>query len=163
MDEQDISCAAVLAAVCQSATEFITTSRGEVRRIRLTAGDVTLEAEWADSPDGGHAAVTAPHPASGAIPAGRDGGHLPDDEPFHYVCAELIGTFYRSPEPGAAPFAREGDHVQPGQQLAILEAMKLMLPVKADRPGTVVEILPPDAAPVEYGERLFAIALDPPS
>jgi acetyl-CoA carboxylase biotin carboxyl carrier protein len=158
VDEQDIACtAANLAAVCRSATEFITASPGAVRRIRLTVGDVTLEAEWADRPDAGEATGTT------AAMAGDESGQRPDDEQLHYVCAELIGTFYRSPEPGSTPFAREGDHVQPGQQLAILEAMKLMLPVKADRPGTVMEVIAPDAAPVEYGERLFAIALDPPS
>ena len=55
------------------------------------------------------------------------------DDGLHYVCAAIVGTFYRGPEPGAAPFVSEGDMVRPGQQIAILEAMKMMMPVEADR------------------------------
>jgi acetyl-CoA carboxylase biotin carboxyl carrier protein len=66
--------------------------------------------------------------------------------------------FYRCPEPGADPFVREGDVVTTGQQIAIIEAMKLMLPVEAERAGRIVEVLKGDGEPVEYGEPLFALA-----
>jgi acetyl-CoA carboxylase biotin carboxyl carrier protein len=67
-------------------------------------------------------------------------------------------VFYRSPSPGAAAFVKEGDQVVPGQQVAIIEAMKLMLPVEADKPGRVVEVLVKDGASVEFGQPLFRLA-----
>lgn len=141
-----------LAEICRSASDFVAGSAGPLRRIRLSSGDVTLEVEWAVPAS---QARTVP-----AGPASQAGTAEPqDDASLHYVRAELIGTFYRAPEPGAPPFVKEGDRVETGQQLAILEAMKLMLPVEADRAGQVTEIYPADGSPVEYGERLVAISL----
>ncbi|WP_343044371.1 acetyl-CoA carboxylase biotin carboxyl carrier protein, partial [Micromonospora maritima] len=81
------------------------------------------------------------------------------DEPArHVVRAPTVGVFYRAPEPGAKPFVAEGDIVQPGQQVGIVEAMKLMIPVHADAHGTVVEVLRADGAPVEYDEPLLALS-----
>ena len=74
------------------------------------------------------------------------------------LAAQAVGVFYRSPEPGADPFVREGDVVTTGQQIAIIEAMKLMLPVEAERAGRIVEVLKGDGESVEYGEPLFALA-----
>jgi acetyl-CoA carboxylase biotin carboxyl carrier protein len=73
------------------------------------------------------------------------------------LCAGTVGTFYRAPEPGAAPFVAEGDTVRPGQQVAIIEAMKLMIPVEAERAGVVIEFLVADRAPVEYGQPLMLL------
>ena len=73
------------------------------------------------------------------------------------LCAGTVGTFYRAPEPGAAPFVAEGDRVESGQQVAVIEAMKLMIPVEADRAGVVVEFLVADRAPVEYGQPLMLV------
>ena len=71
--------------------------------------------------------------------------------------APMVGTFYRAPEPGAAPFVEEGDPVEPGQTLCILEAMKLMNEVKADNEAIVRRICVDNAAAVEYGELLFEL------
>jgi acetyl-CoA carboxylase biotin carboxyl carrier protein len=71
------------------------------------------------------------------------------------VCAPLVGTFYRAREPGARPFVEVGDEVRPGQQVAVVEAMKLMNCVQADVAGRVVAILVADAEPVEYGQQLL--------
>jgi acetyl-CoA carboxylase biotin carboxyl carrier protein len=70
----------------------------------------------------------------------------------------MVGVFYRAPQPGAEPFVSEGDTVRPGQQVAIIEVMKLMVPVEADRAGRVVEILVDDASPVEHGQPLLLLA-----
>jgi acetyl-CoA carboxylase biotin carboxyl carrier protein len=91
-----------------------------------------------------------------------DGGHgktgHPDGPADTFpLCAGTVGTFYRAPEPGAAPFVAEGDTVRPGQQVAIIEAMKLMIPVEAERAGEVVEFLVADRAPVEYGQPLMLL------
>jgi acetyl-CoA carboxylase biotin carboxyl carrier protein len=99
------------------------------------------------------AAVTAP--ADGA--AAADPGGTAAQQGVFALCAETVGTFYRAPEPGAAPFVTEGDQVGPGQQVGIIEAMKLMIPVEAQRGGRVVELLVADRAPVEYGQPLMLL------
>jgi acetyl-CoA carboxylase biotin carboxyl carrier protein len=80
---------------------------------------------------------------------GADGGRF-------YVCAPMVGTFYHAPEPGAEPYVAAGDLVSPGQQVGVVEAMKLFNSIDADQPGRVLEILVPNATPVEYGQRLIA-------
>jgi oxaloacetate decarboxylase alpha subunit len=73
------------------------------------------------------------------------------------VEAPMVGTFYRAPQPGAAPFVEEGQPVAPGQTLCILEAMKLMNEVKADVEGIVRAIHVENAQPVEFGQLLFEL------
>ena len=73
------------------------------------------------------------------------------------VRSPMVGTAYLSPEPGAAPFVRVGDRVSEGQTLLIIEAMKVMNPIKCPRAGTVSAVLVEDAAPVEYGEPLLVV------
>jgi oxaloacetate decarboxylase alpha subunit len=80
----------------------------------------------------------------------------PSDGAFR-IEAPMVGTFYRAPSPGAPPFVEEGDAVGVGQTLCILEAMKLMNEVKADREGIIRRIYPDNAQPVEYGEPLFEL------
>jgi oxaloacetate decarboxylase (Na+ extruding) subunit alpha len=82
--------------------------------------------------------------------AARQGGLIRIEAP-------MVGTFYRAPEPGAAPFVAEGDVVVPGQTLCILEAMKLMNEVKVEQPGIVRSIHAENAQPVEYGQLLFEL------
>jgi acetyl-CoA carboxylase biotin carboxyl carrier protein len=73
------------------------------------------------------------------------------------VKSPIVGTFYRSSEPGAAPFAEVGATVKKGQVLCIIEAMKLMNEINSDVDGELVKIYVDNAQPVQYGERLFAI------
>lgn len=73
------------------------------------------------------------------------------------VKSPMVGTFYRSPEPDAEPFVKEQDRISTGQQLCIIEAMKLMNPIQAEMNGQVMAILVEDAQPVEYGQPLFLI------
>ena len=73
------------------------------------------------------------------------------------VESPMVGTFYRAPQPGASPFVEEGDTVEPGQTLCILEAMKLMNEVKADVEAVVRKVCVENAQPVEYGELLFEL------
>jgi acetyl-CoA carboxylase biotin carboxyl carrier protein len=69
-----------------------------------------------------------------------------------------VGVFFRAPEPGARPFVDVGDSVTVGHQVAVVEIMKLMVPVHADVDGTIVEVLKEDGEHVEYDEPLFAVA-----
>jgi acetyl-CoA carboxylase biotin carboxyl carrier protein len=74
------------------------------------------------------------------------------------IKSPIVGTFYRTPEPGARAFVEVGDEVKKGQVLCIIEAMKLMNEIEADIDGTLVGVLAEDGAPVEYGQPLFKIA-----
>jgi acetyl-CoA carboxylase biotin carboxyl carrier protein len=76
---------------------------------------------------------------------------------IHNVCAPLLGTFFRTPKPGAPPFVEVGSQVQEDSIVGILEVMKLMNTVRADARGTVIEIAARDGALVEYGEVLLRI------
>jgi acetyl-CoA carboxylase biotin carboxyl carrier protein len=79
------------------------------------------------------------------------------DDHLHWVTSPIVGTFYRAPSPDAEPYVKVGDFVEQGHTLCIVEAMKLMNEIEADISGTVVKVLPENAQPVEYGERLFAV------
>ena len=70
----------------------------------------------------------------------------------------MVGTFYRSPSPGAKAFVEVGQQVNVGDPLCIIEAMKLLNEIEAERAGTIKAILIENGQPVEYGEPLFIIA-----
>lgn len=96
-----------------------------------------------------HAPV-APTPAPAAAPAKPSG---------HPVVSPLAGVFYRSPGPSAPPFVKEGDKVAFGDVLCIVEAMKVMNEIRADRPGVIRKIPAENGKPVSAGQDLFL--LDP--
>lgn len=73
------------------------------------------------------------------------------------VEAPMVGTFYRAPSPDAAPFVSEGDLVEEGQPLGIIEAMKLMNEIEAKVAGRIAKVLVENAQPVEYGQPLFLV------
>ena len=79
------------------------------------------------------------------------------DDGLHEVLSPMVGTFYRSPSPEADPFVNEGDGIESGQTVCIIEAMKIMNEIPADVQGEVVEILVDDGQPVEYNQALFKI------
>jgi oxaloacetate decarboxylase (Na+ extruding) subunit alpha len=89
--------------------------------------------------------------------AADEGPLIPPADDTIRVESPMVGTFYRAPEPGAAPFVEEGDPVAPGQTLCILEAMKLMNEVKADVEAVVRAVCVENAQPVEYGQLLFEL------
>jgi acetyl-CoA carboxylase biotin carboxyl carrier protein len=160
---------ATLAAVRHSALELLASFPRPPATLRVQAGDVTVEATWgggpapeapaAAGPDGvtGPAGVTGTAGAETADGTNGNGTRVDEDPARRYLRAPTVGSFYRAPEPGARPFVDVGDLVTAGQQVAIVEAMKLMIPVRADTDGTVVEVLKDDGAPVEHGEPLFAL------
>jgi len=75
----------------------------------------------------------------------------------HVVKSPMVGTFYRAPSPGASPFAEVGQTVKVGDTLCIIEAMKLLNEIEADKNGVIKAILVENGQPVEYGEHLFII------
>jgi acetyl-CoA carboxylase biotin carboxyl carrier protein len=72
----------------------------------------------------------------------------------------MVGTFYRAPAEGADAYVKEGDRVQKGQVLCIVEAMKLMNEIEAEVSGKIIAILGENSKPVEFGEPLFVIEKD---
>jgi acetyl-CoA carboxylase biotin carboxyl carrier protein len=100
-----------------------------------------------------------PSPAGHAL--GPGGAAVLDDAEIDIelavVKSPIVGTFYRSPEPGAASFVEIGATVKKGQVLCIIEAMKLMNEIDSEYDGEVVNAYVENGQPVQYGERLFAI------
>ena len=91
------------------------------------------------------ATTTAPSEAKPTEPAGKE------------LKSPMIGTFYRSANPEAAPFINVGDRVEKGQTVCIVEAMKLFNEIEADISGTVIKVCVDDASPVEFDQPLFII------
>lgn len=83
-----------------------------------------------------------------------------DEERLHKITAPMVGTFYRRPSPDSRPYVEVGDHVEKGQVVCLIEAMKLFNEVKSDVSGVVRKILVEDASPVEFGQVLFLIEPD---
>lgn len=79
----------------------------------------------------------------------------------HLICAGLTGTFYRAPAPDAAPFVDAGDEVKEGQVIGLVEAMKMLNPVEADRDGIIEAILAENAQPVLPGQPLIRFIRSP--
>ncbi|MDR2189388.1 MAG: acetyl-CoA carboxylase biotin carboxyl carrier protein [Azonexus sp.] len=100
--------------------------------------------------------VAPPVAAPGAPAASADGE---DDLPAgHIVKSPMVGTFYRSPSPGADAFVQVGQAVKEGDTLCIIEAMKLLNEIEADAGGVIKAILIENGEPVEFGQPLFVIA-----
>ncbi|WP_280266636.1 acetyl-CoA carboxylase biotin carboxyl carrier protein [Nocardia wallacei] len=123
--------------------------------LRIRVGEVTVEAHWPQETPARVGAATEAHwpqdaSATPEIPAPQD-----DPAPAPAIRAPSVGVFYRSPEPGAEPFVAVGDHVAPGQQVAIVEAMKLMIPVTAETGGVITEICRQDGESVQFDDPLF--------
>lgn len=157
-----------LAAVQKHAVELLAQLDRLPRSLRIRAGTVAVDITWADNgapadvdTDPQARAVTAAPVAAAAPPASvraaAQAGAGADDVAGESLRSPGVGVFYHSREPGAEPFVSVGSQVQPGQQIGIIEAMKLMIPVEADRAGRVVEVLKANGEPVEYDEPLFAL------
>jgi len=80
-----------------------------------------------------------------------------EEKNYYVVEAPMVGTFYRAPAPGAEPFVKEGDYVEKGQTLCIIEALKVMNEIESEVSGVVRKILVENGQPVEYGQPLFYI------
>lgn len=150
----------------EEASSLMTTIPGPVASMSLRVADCALEVSWARAAPPDTAPGTAQPPVVSATPI----PDLPVPEPvaavadprLQDVVTPMVGTFYVAPEPGAAPFVQVGDRVEAGQPVGIVEAMKLMNPVPAERSGEVMEVLVGDGEPVEFGQPLVRILVDAP-
>jgi acetyl-CoA carboxylase biotin carboxyl carrier protein len=106
------------------------------------------------------APAAAAHAAPAAAPAPAAHAAAPAADPdagLHIVKSPIVGTFYSSPSPGSAAFVATGDHVDKGQVICIVEAMKLMNEIESDAAGEIVKCLVTNGQPIEFGQPLFAI------
>ncbi len=92
-----------------------------------------------------------------AVPAAPSPAPAPAEPTGHIVKSPMVGTFYRSAQPGAKAFVEVGDIVQVGDTLCIIEAMKLMNEIEADQAGIVKQVLVENGQPVEFGQPLIVI------
>lgn len=102
-------------------------------------------------------AASPPQGAAATPEAAAGAGRADIDAQYVTIDAPMVGTFYRAPAPGATPFMKEGQVVEKGQTLCILEAMKVMNEIECEVRARVISILAEDGQPVEYGEPLFLV------
>jgi acetyl-CoA carboxylase biotin carboxyl carrier protein len=134
---------------------------GPLRRITVQSGHLSIKVEWQQAaeasatPQSSPASMTVPAQAPVAPgPATAEAGA----ENEVTVTSPMVGTFYRAPSPDAAPFVDVGDLVEPGQTVAIIEAMKLFNPITAEHAGIVAAVLAESGRQVEFGQPLLRIA-----
>lgn len=137
----------------ESGIAEIEVTEGE-EKVRITRTIATAPVYAAPAPAAAMAAAPAPAPAAttpapAAAPAARDLSNAQK--------SPMVGTFYRAPGPNASAFVEVGQQVKAGDTLCIIEAMKLMNEIEAEKSGTVKEILVENGTPVEFGEPLFII------
>jgi acetyl-CoA carboxylase biotin carboxyl carrier protein len=99
------------------------------------------------------APVAAAAPAQAAAPVAA----APAEETGHIVKSPMVGTFYRASSPNAKSFAEVGQQIKEGEPICIIEAMKIMNEIDADKSGTITKILVENGQPVEFGQALFVI------
>jgi acetyl-CoA carboxylase biotin carboxyl carrier protein len=128
----------------------VTEGEDKVRIVKQSGAPLPVAAHAAALSAG----AAAPAPVLPSAPAAA----APDEPKGHQVKSPMVGTFYRSPGPGAKPFVEIGQAVKPGDTLCIIEAMKLLNEIEAEVSGTVKEILAENGQAVEYGQVLFVIA-----
>ncbi len=134
--------------------------RGDVK-VRIKRASEPVQAHPGPSYFNVHPAPSAASDVSASPPAAppvvpKEPEPVPE-EPLHMVKSPIVGTFYESPSPGSPPFVKNGDIVEVGQLLCIVEAMKLMNEIESDVAGEVVKKLIANGQPIEYGQELFAI------
>jgi acetyl-CoA carboxylase biotin carboxyl carrier protein len=133
-------------------------SRGDLRiRLRKPSTGIPI-AQYRAVGTESSASEAPAHAGAGASHSGPGGTALTQaGENLHQVKSPIVGTFYGAPTPGAEPFVKVGSHVEVGQTLCIVEAMKLMNEIESDVSGEVVRVFVESAQPVEYGQALFGI------
>lgn len=132
--------------------------RTGLTEIELAEGDSRIRVARQPPPVVASVPATAPASATAAPAASHaDAGHAAAEEHPGAVRAPMVGTVYLTPEPGAPPFIAVGAEVREGQTLLIIEAMKVMNPIRAARSGRIANLMVANGDPVEYGELLLII------
>lgn len=135
-----------------------------IAEIEITEGEESVRISRYNAPAATQMMVSAPAQApvaaSAAAPAAAPAATSPSGKEIpagHQVKSPMVGTFYRSSAPGAKAFVEVGQSVQEGDTLCIIEAMKMMNQIEADKAGVIKAILADNGDPVEFGQPLFVI------
>jgi acetyl-CoA carboxylase biotin carboxyl carrier protein len=134
-------------------------SESNISELEITEADGKVRIVKAD-PAGAAPLHYAPAPVMMAAPVAPVAAAEPPAPPAetgHPVKSPMVGTFYRSANPGSKPFAEVGDSIKEGDPICIIEAMKIMNEIEADKSGTVTRILCENGQAVEFGQPLFII------
>jgi acetyl-CoA carboxylase biotin carboxyl carrier protein len=142
----------------------------DIAEFELERGDVKIKIKRAAEPaplplpdsryfavHPAHSPVTANAAPPAVSPTTAEPVPAAPEDKLQPVKSPIVGTFYEAPSPGAPPFVKVGDHVDVGQVLCIVEAMKLMNEIECDVAGEVVKKLVANGQPIEYGQELFTI------
>jgi len=129
----------------------ITEAEGKVRIVKSAPAGVAPVMQAAPVVTLAPAAAAQPVPATVAEPAAAPA------PTGHVVKSPMVGTFYRASSPGAKAFVEVGSQIKEGDAICIVEAMKILNEIEADKTGTVTQILVENGQPVEYGQPLFII------
>ena len=124
--------------------------------IEIREGEEAIRISRA-APVGTHFAAAALAPAAAPAPPAATPSVLVAPPTGHTVASPMVGTFYRSSSPGTKPFVEIGSQVNIGDTICIIEAMKMLNEIEADKAGTIKAILKENGQPAEYGETLFII------
>lgn len=129
----------------------------DVSEFELGRGDTVLKLRR--GPANAPVLLPPPGPAAPARPAEEPpaAAPVPPKPTYKEILSPIVGTFYRSPAPDAAPFVEVGTRVVKGQVLCIVEAMKIMNQIESDTTGTIAAIIVENAQPVAYGQALFHV------
>jgi acetyl-CoA carboxylase biotin carboxyl carrier protein len=120
-------------------------------KVRIVKGGGAVMQGYAPAPVYAAAPVAAPLAPAAPVVA------TPEVEAGHAVKSPMVGTFYRSSSPGAKAFVEIGDSIKVGETICIIEAMKILNEIEADKSGTVTQVFCENGQAVEYGQRLFTI------
>lgn len=136
--------------VAESSISELEITEGE-GRVRIVKNSAPVYAQQAPT------VQYAPAPQPEGAVGGASAAAVPAPVQGHIVTSPMVGTFYRAPSPGADPFSQIGDSVKEGQTICIIEAMKLLNEIEADKAGVIKEVLVENGQAVEYGQPLFVI------
>ena len=132
----------------------------DLTRLKINDNEfsITLEKGTTQSVAAAPLPVSAPQPAPAAVPAPAEAAPAAETAPTgDTIDSPMVGTFYTSASPGAPTFCKVGDSVNEGDTVCIIEAMKILNQIEADKSGVVKAILVENAQPVEFGQPLIVI------
>ena len=128
-----------------------------ISELEVTEGEEKVKIVKSGGAGAAYAAPVSAPTTVAPIEPGPTATATPAEIPGHMVKSPMVGTFYRSPSPGAKAFVEVGDAVKSGDVICIIEAMKLLNEIESDKDGVIKAILVDNGQPVEYGEPLVII------
>ncbi|MEZ5645794.1 MAG: acetyl-CoA carboxylase biotin carboxyl carrier protein [Burkholderiaceae bacterium] len=135
----------------------ITEAEGKVRIVKSVPSGVAAPVTYAMAPAPAQAAPVVAVPAVEVAAAAASAAAPADVPTGHTVKSPMVGTFYRASSPGAKAFVEIGETIKEGETICIVEAMKILNEIEADKTGTVTQILVENGQAVEFGQPLFVI------